>query len=204
MSTITSSSRVPLANIVAKKNAGGNGDFDSMTVEEFLGQQCALMIENLRAHGKDLVGQLRGQLAEETALTKVIMANQFNKEQRRYVNLKVTAGPHLGQKFRLEPMTDSGEDVFKIGRSTGKLFKEKGVSMYKDKEISTTHAKIEIKNGQVFFTDVRSTNGSSINGAEIEAQCPVVISDGDTIGIGGSELIVNLRDLEEVEEVVSL
>lgn len=31
-----------------------------------------------------------------------------------------------------------------MGRSTGKLFKEKGVSLYKDKEISTTHAKVMI------------------------------------------------------------
>ncbi|RYH11933.1 hypothetical protein EON65_38475 [archaeon] len=41
--------------------------------------------------------------------------------------------------YRLQ---DDGEDVFKMGRSTGKLFKEKGVSLYKDKEISTTHAKV--------------------------------------------------------------
>ena len=31
-----------------------------------------------------------------------------------------------------------------MGRSTGKLFKEKGVSLYKDKEISTTHAKVQM------------------------------------------------------------
>jgi hypothetical protein len=36
----------------------------------------------------------------------------------------------------------NGEDVFKMGRSTGRLFKEKGVSLYKDREISTTHAKV--------------------------------------------------------------
>jgi hypothetical protein len=29
-----------------------------------------------------------------------------------------------------------------MGRSTGKVFKEKGVSLYKDKEISTTHARV--------------------------------------------------------------
>lgn len=51
--------------------------------------------------------------------------------------------------FLIQP---DGEDVFKMGRSTGKLFKEKGVSLYKDKEISTTHAKV-INAGLILFFD---------------------------------------------------
>lgn len=60
--------------------------------------------------------------------------------------------------------TQSGEDIFRMGRSTGKAFKEKGVSLYKDKEISTTHAKIELRNGQAFLIDADSTNGTLLNG----------------------------------------
>lgn len=59
---------------------------------------------------------------------------------------------------------DRKDEVFKMGRSTGKLFKEKGVSLYKDKEISTTHAKVELRNGEAFFIDAKSTNGSHLNG----------------------------------------
>lgn len=43
---------------------------------------------------------------------------------------------------RLSCAQTDTEGVFKMGRSTGKMFKEKGVSLYKDKEISTSHAKV--------------------------------------------------------------
>jgi hypothetical protein len=79
------------------------------------------------------------------------------------VILKCVAGPHIGQKFRLESPPGTTEDEFKMGRSTGRHFKEKGVSLYKDKEISTTHAKIEFKNGCVFLIDAKSTNGTQLN-----------------------------------------
>ncbi len=36
----------------------------------------------------------------------------------------------------------NGEEIFRMGRSTGRDYKEKGVSLHRDKEISTAHEKV--------------------------------------------------------------
>lgn len=167
-----------------------------------------------------------------------------NKQQvhkKLCVTLKCRTGAHSGQKFRLEPQVVDGDNndgaaasnnnVFKIGRSTGKLFKERGVSLYKDKEVSTTHAKIEIRNEQAFLIDTQSTNGTLLNGREVPAQMPQRIlgiihtnsqyiltslitmqltslfnqpADGDVLSLGGTELEVHISDLDDAENFASV
>lgn len=89
-----------------------------------------------------------------------------------------------------------------MGRSTGRLFREKGVSLYKDKEISTTHAKIAMRNGQVFLVDAASTNGTQLNGGDdLIAHAPVLLKNGDIITMGSTELLVTISDtVDEVDE----
>lgn len=64
------------------------------------------------------------------------------EQQRLCVQLKVTKGPHMGQRFQLELPVGKMEGDFKIGRSNGRAFKERGVSLYKDNETSSSHAKV--------------------------------------------------------------
>jgi predicted component of type VI protein secretion system len=193
----TVKSRQPLAAPAA--NAPSNASSEDMTVEQYLNTQCEGMIDDVRIHGQSLVAKLQAQFQEQKDLILQMMQQQSSAQHEiMCVTLRCMAGAHLGQKFRLEPTTATGDDVFKIGRSTGRLFKEKGVSLYKDKEISTTHAKIELKNGELLLTDTGSTNGTQINsGPDLDRHVTYKLVDGDVICVGSTELIVNMRPLAD-------
>ena len=180
----------------SSSNSNSNND-NSLTVEQFLTNQCDIIIADLQAHAQTLISQLKNEFQEGSEQLKSLLVSSSSKAKRLCVTLRCTEGAHSGQRFRLEPTTDNGEDSFKMGRSTGKLFKEKGVSLYKDKEISTTHAKIEVKNGQVFLTDNRSTNGTILNGVEIERLVPIRLKESDIIIMGTTELHVQITDVED-------
>lgn len=210
MTSTTIKSRKPLADTTAQaslqiSSSKNNVSIsDDMTVEAFLEQKCNEIIKDLYRHGDQLIDRLREEFEESSTTIKDLMAKSSSDGKKLCVTLKCVGGPHLGQKFRLEPQSESGEDSFKMGRSTGKHFKEKGVSLYKDKEISTTHAKIELRNGQVFLIDVRSTNGTQLNGVDIDAQAPVALKEGDMITMGSTELKVSVSDFDDLENVDSV
>ena len=132
------------------------------------------------------------QIQAVSTATATATATTAADSHRISVTLKCVSGPHIGQKFRLETPENKIEDTFKIGRSTSKLFKEKGLSLYKDKEVSTAHGKIDLRHGAAFYLDTKSTNGTAINGKMIESQQPVRLKDGDVLSIGGTELNVHV------------
>lgn len=172
-------------------------DDDSITVEQFLEKQFDNILTDFRSHCEELITTLKQEYQDGVRSIKDIMATTTSSD-KLVVTLKCIAGPHIGQKFRIEPSTDnSNENVFKMGRSTGKAFREKGVSLYKDKEISTTHAKIELRNGQAFIVDSKSTNGTILNNVEMEALHPLRLQDGDIIAMGSTELLVRITTLSE-------
>ena len=87
-----------------------------------------------------------------------------------------------------------------MGRSTGKAFKEKGLSLYKDKEVSTAHGKFEIRNGSGYYVDTKSTNGTQLNGSTITTQEPALLKTGDLLNIGGTEVAVIVTVTDESSE----
>ena len=180
----------------------GNESVNEITVEQYLNQQCELIIQDLQKHTATMIAQLKSDYQQGAQEIRALMSSSSSQAKTLCVTLKCVGGAHLGQKFRLEPSTDNGEDVFKMGRSTGKLFKEKGVSLYKDKEISTTHARVEIRNGEVFLVDADSTNGTQLNNVDVAGGVPMRLKEGDVITMGSTELMVHVTDLDDIENKV--
>ena len=173
---------------------------DDITVEDFLEQQCQLIINDVQNHAKAKIVDLKAEYAAGRKQIEKLMVQNTDTSTRLCVTLKVNTGPHLGQKFRLELREGKTEDTFKLGRSGAKSYKEKGVSLYKDKEVSTTHARMEIRNGEVFFIDTKSTNGSFVNSERVEVNVPRRVRDGDTLTIGASEICVSVSAADSVSE----
>lgn len=57
---------------------------------------------------------------------------------------------------------------------------------------STRHATISCQNGQMVLSDMKSTNGTYVNGRRIEPNVPTPLNDGDKVRFGGYTVYVVL------------
>lgn len=105
------------------------------------------------------------------------------------IHIELVAGPHGGAVYDLKP---TPRTHCWVGRSTGKKFKDRGISLPLDLEVSTTHAKFEIRQGTLCFTDDASTNGSKLGEAEIAANTPLKLVDGMLITTGQTIMRITL------------
>ncbi len=100
-------------------------------------------------------------------------------------------------KFDEREMT-IGEDATSFGRTT-----DNTVSFPDNTNMSRNHAEIEYKDGKYVVTDLGSSNGTTINGQQIEGETP--LNNGDFITIGNSvivEFIVEDDTPENAEEAI--
>mmetsp|Transcript_49807 Transcript_49807/g.75779 ORF Transcript_49807/g.75779 Transcript_49807/m.75779 type:complete len:208 (-) Transcript_49807:212-835(-) len=192
---------------------------DDWTIEQVMHWWLLQAHSNSDAAYEDMVSRLSGQLAEAKAslwedhrqVTK-IMAGEGSDENSNPQNLpdtnttepaKATAssqssdtihiqivdGEYQGTSYDLQP---KGRVYSWVGRSQGKKFREKGISLPKDLEVSTTHGRFETQRGKFYFVDTGSTNGSKVGNMDLEPNAPIELETGMEITIGQTVMRITL------------
>lgn len=110
-----------------------------------------------------------------------------NNNSKDTLKIDVISGEHAGSTFFVTP--NPNKPCF-LGRSKGKKFKQNGVSLFSDLEVSTTHGKFTVENGKFYFTDTGSSNGTLIRDEDMQVDLPHVLEDGIEIKVGQSILKV--------------
>ncbi len=93
-----------------------------------------------------------------------------------------------GQMFQLD-----GQNSYLLGRSDPQRTFRPDVDLadFRGLElgVSRQHGRLHLEEGRLFYTDTKSANGSSVNGARLYTEIPMQLQDGDEVGVGK----INLR-----------
>ena len=92
-----------------------------------------------------------------------------------YITLRVLHGADRGRVFDRVPTPVT------IGREEGNSIQ------LNDERISRYHLKLQEDNDKIVLTDLESTNGTKVNGEDIQVR---IVRDGDMISLGRSLLLV--------------
>lgn len=205
MSIIATTRKRKVEEIAQQPKAG-------MTVQEYLLEEKTKMLDAIQDHVRGQVNTFRNEfelikieleneverkIAElekqdeqqsEESSAKKSKTNSNNNNNK--IKIVVVEGVHKNASFNFKR---TQRLTVMIGRSTGKRFKNTGVSLYKDSEVSTTHGKIHVIKNDLCFSDLGSTNGSFLNGQALEARKSYVVYDGDVLKLGQSHLNISIE-----------
>ncbi|HEX8637387.1 MAG TPA: FHA domain-containing protein [Pyrinomonadaceae bacterium] len=89
--------------------------------------------------------------------------------------------PNAKIKFNDQEIT-LGDGATSIGRAS-----DNAVSFANDTNISRYHAEIERRGDEFWLIDLKSSNGTTVNGEPIESE--TILADGDSIAFGGTSVL---------------
>ncbi|CAM9832132.1 unnamed protein product [Scytosiphon promiscuus] len=113
------------------------------------------------------------------------------------ISVSIKGGPYDGLVFEISVEEDG--DARLVGRSTGKkasfltltfMFKNHGISLRRDSEVSITHGMFMNSGGVVTFMDNGSTNGTEVDGEWVKPKKAYKIFPGSELQIGQSHCTV--------------
>ncbi|GMF24884.1 unnamed protein product [Phytophthora lilii] len=108
--------------------------------------------------------------------------------------LEATRGPHAGEVHRhcWRPHDTEASPVSSVAPLSIGRRKRCWLRLQSDLEVSSVHAELRVAEGDcdasLVLRDVKSTNGTKLNGKPLKAQQDFALKDGDLIGVGRTGL----------------
>ncbi|KAJ1628192.1 SMAD/FHA domain-containing protein [Pavlovales sp. CCMP2436] len=167
----------------------------AMTVEAYLKTECKKRTEQLVRHMENHVDEFERQtkrartVLEDAARVAAVRgqdeepreaaAGDDEEDAGQVFCLQGIKGPYAGEVFWM-PSAPNTTARLVIGRSH-----QCDISLAKDDEISTKHARIDVKNNTFKLVDTNSTNGTFMNVEKLGRKAHP-LRPGDTITVGAS------------------
>lgn len=130
--------------------------------------------------------------AESSARTTTRTTKQ-NDTKPNTIHVEIVQGPYAGSVYNLNCKKGHAW----VGRSQGKKFRDKGISLPKDSEVSTSHGRFEFQRGNFYYMDAASTNGSLMGNEYLEPNVPYLLENGVVITAGQTVMQVSLINSKE-------
>ncbi len=110
------------------------------------------------------------------ALAAAIALFFRRRRQHRYPMLEITAGMDAGEQFSVQ------KDLVRIGAVAQDGGQKNDIVVRDvDRAISRFHCEIAKKNGQLYVTDLKSSNGTKLGGVPLQPGQPALLRRGDRI-----------------------
>jgi hypothetical protein len=151
-------------------------------------KKAEMALKVLRQELEDGVRELYScheQMMENCENSKPLAEDK--KGAKDMLKIDIISGEHAGSTFFVTPKPNK---PCLLGRSKGKKFKQNGVSLCHDLEVSTTHGKFTVENGTFYFIDTGSSNGTLIRDEDVRVDVPYPLEDGIEMKVGQSILKV--------------
>jgi pSer/pThr/pTyr-binding forkhead associated (FHA) protein len=126
--------------------------------------------------------------AAEQARDSEAIGDTARRQAVSTARLLVQRGPNAGQSFALQ----TGVNI--IGRMSGAAIR------LTDVLISRQHVRLNLESKRVTLEDLGSANGTFVNAQKISGTAPVVLRDGDTIAVGDTVLVFQMKVAAPIEQ----
>lgn len=136
--------------------------------------------------------ELLSSVTKQTGRLDPSVVDRYQRSRSEDVLMRLINAKQTDQDLSVRLMPDN---IYVAGRTDGNFQPHIDLSKFKAVlfGVSREHAQFNIRDRRLYITDLKSTNGTKINGRPIPPERQYLLQDSDMIQLGGLSLIISFE-----------